>query len=578
MKAVGSGHEAKDITADQSPTHNSLVFPEAMPVERWIAAGLFVASCAYLCAFVRYMPLDQDEGIVLQGAERILRGQVLYRDFFSFFTPGSYYLAALLFKSFGNSLIVARAALVIYGGFFTVFTYWMTRRVCARWIALMVADFAMVACLPWRFMVLHNWDSTLWLCLAVYCAVLVVQTRHAGWAFGLGSFVCFTFLFEQSKGAGLMIGLLVGFCILARMQPHLGLWSRANGSALLAGLAWPLTLTIGYFAAHHALAPLIADWTWPLHHYSTVNQVPYGWADWSDQTRNNLFGSGDRVQTIVAAVAVAPCFIFPALPIVGLFLLVRSLISVRRGRMAPDRACYYCVVGSSVGGALLSVVAVRMNIVHFVYLAPLLYLVLAWIIDGRDIFPGIAGVVQPVAVAIAFVTFTSAGLALLVANREARFVLETRRGVVRTPAPDELLPFIQAHVPANEKIFVYPYFTLGYYLTATFSATRYEYLQPGMHTRGQDREAIREIDANRTAVVLFESSFYDKIVTSWPNTPVSTFADDPVADYIFEHYHSCATLALGNESQTIGGPSRFSFMLRDGLPCPGNAAMARSEN
>jgi hypothetical protein len=42
--------------------------------------------------------MDPDEGIILQGAERILRGQVPYRDFFSFFTPGSYYLLALLFK------------------------------------------------------------------------------------------------------------------------------------------------------------------------------------------------------------------------------------------------------------------------------------------------------------------------------------------------------------------------------------------------------------------------------------------------------------------------------------------------
>ena len=25
--------------------------------------------------------------------------------------------------------------------------------------------------LPYRFEVLHNWDSTLWACLAVYCAV-----------------------------------------------------------------------------------------------------------------------------------------------------------------------------------------------------------------------------------------------------------------------------------------------------------------------------------------------------------------------------------------------------------------------
>jgi hypothetical protein len=115
--------------AGPSASRATLLFPEKIPAERWIAAGLFVLACLYLCAFRRFMLLDPDEGIVLQGAERILRGEVLYRDFFSFLTPGSYYLLALLFKLFGNSLMVARSTLVFYGGAFTVFAYWMARRV-----------------------------------------------------------------------------------------------------------------------------------------------------------------------------------------------------------------------------------------------------------------------------------------------------------------------------------------------------------------------------------------------------------------------------------------------------------------
>ena len=96
--------------------------------ERWIAAGLFVLACLYLCAFRRFMLLDPDEGIVLQGAERILRGEVLYRDFFSF-SRRALLPAGPPLKLFGNSLMVARTTLVLYGGVFTVFAYWMARRV-----------------------------------------------------------------------------------------------------------------------------------------------------------------------------------------------------------------------------------------------------------------------------------------------------------------------------------------------------------------------------------------------------------------------------------------------------------------
>src|SRR5215472_6310093 len=67
---------------------------------RTIASLIFLASFAYLCFFRRYTAMEPDEGIVLQGAQRILQGQVLYRDLFSFITPGSYYLLVLVFGIF----------------------------------------------------------------------------------------------------------------------------------------------------------------------------------------------------------------------------------------------------------------------------------------------------------------------------------------------------------------------------------------------------------------------------------------------------------------------------------------------
>src|SRR5579864_9521756 len=204
--------EAERERSTESPT---LFLPERHPAERWIAAAIFALTVLYLSLFRRYTSLDPDEGIILQGAQRILHGEVIYRDFFSFLTPGSYYWMALLFKTFGNSMIVARTTLAVYGGIFSTFTYLMARRVCVRWIALLTAYFVTIACLPWRFMALHNWDSTLWSCVAVYCAVRLLETPHASWAFGLGTFTSLTFLFEQSKGAGLVAGLALGFALAA---------------------------------------------------------------------------------------------------------------------------------------------------------------------------------------------------------------------------------------------------------------------------------------------------------------------------------------------------------------------------
>ena len=188
-----------------------IFIPEGSRTERAVALTVFVTACAYLSVFRRYTAMEPDEGIVLQGAQRILGGEVLYRDFFSFFTPGSYYFLALIFKIFGSSIIVARTALVIFGAAFSAITYVLCRRVCSRGSALFVAATITLSTLPYRFLVLHNWDSTLWACLSVYCAVRLIETRSRAWAFAGGSFVALTFLFEQSKGAGLLLGLCAGF-------------------------------------------------------------------------------------------------------------------------------------------------------------------------------------------------------------------------------------------------------------------------------------------------------------------------------------------------------------------------------
>src|SRR6185312_10630636 len=100
--------------------------------------------------------LEPDEGIALQGATRILHGQFPYRDFFSFYTPGSYYLLAGLFGIFGNSLLVARTSLAVTGALCSVITYLLSRRVCSRGMSIFAATLATTVGAAFRFLVLHN--------------------------------------------------------------------------------------------------------------------------------------------------------------------------------------------------------------------------------------------------------------------------------------------------------------------------------------------------------------------------------------------------------------------------------------
>ena len=65
----------------EDKSHASAIFrPELFRFERYIAVAVFLLSVAYLLLFRRFTTLEPDEGIVLQGAQRILHGEVLYRD------------------------------------------------------------------------------------------------------------------------------------------------------------------------------------------------------------------------------------------------------------------------------------------------------------------------------------------------------------------------------------------------------------------------------------------------------------------------------------------------------------------
>ena len=218
--------------------------PELDRTDQGIAAAIFALTVAYLWVFRHYTSMEPDEGIVLEGAQRILRGEVLYRDFFSYFTPGSYYFLALLFKIFGSSFLVARTALVFFGGVYSTVAYLLAGRVCSRTSAIFAAGIVTLTTLAYRFEVLHNWDSTLWACLAVYCAVRWLESPRWTWAFATGSLASVTCLFEQSKGAGLVLGLGVGLAAVAFLDRQKSLWNRAIGSGLAVGMAWLCSTSI----------------------------------------------------------------------------------------------------------------------------------------------------------------------------------------------------------------------------------------------------------------------------------------------------------------------------------------------
>jgi 4-amino-4-deoxy-L-arabinose transferase-like glycosyltransferase len=519
-----------------------------------VALLIFLGCLGYLCLFRHFTSMDPDEGILLQGATRVLDGQVPYRDFFSFYTPGSFYFLAAPFRVFGNSFLVARMSLALIGASCSVVTYVLARRVCSRAISVLAAVLATTVGTAFRFEVLHNYYSTGFACLAVYSAIRLVETKNRRWGVATGSLTALTFLFEQSKGGGLALGLLVGYLLLRNSLKHLPVVT------LIAGLIWPFLITFGYFAAQHATAQMVSSWLWPLHHYTSANHVPYGWQNWSDVKRGVIFGTGPMVARLAKLIVVSPGFVVPALPLIAVALLFYWSKQLWAQQEVENEAAYYVVMCSALTGLLVSTVIVRPDILHFLYAAPLWYVVLAWILGAPVRNRTLLGV-RPWLIWYVAIAFGMLGFAMLLATTGAHNRFETRRGVVFTTDSDAVIPYLQAHSSPGDAILVYPYLPLYNYLSATRSPSRLDFFQPGMNTDMQADEIIDTLRSTGVHAVLFEPGFAEKIGEAWPETPLSEVGRDPVSDYIAHNFRLCRVLSTPDRSQ-------FEYMVRKASRCP----------
>jgi hypothetical protein len=205
-----------------------------------VCRGLGDRYCAVCC--LRHLPVAisettqiffGDEGIFLEGAQRIVRGQVPYRDFFTYFTPGSYYWIALRFKLLGTSLFAGRVILLAYGGTLSLVLYMLARRTCSRRVAALAA---------WLFLVIDRLIGSS--CRTTGIARAGAPRRKRPW---LGfnrrgsalarDLVSVTCLFDQPKGFGLIVGFSLGFLIIAWRSPRAGICTDMLAAA--AGISLP---------------------------------------------------------------------------------------------------------------------------------------------------------------------------------------------------------------------------------------------------------------------------------------------------------------------------------------------------
>src|SRR5215472_14361053 len=170
---------------------------------------LAAASCLFWFLFNRETALSYSIGYNLYGAERILEGQVPYRDFHTLYPPATVYLNAALLKVFGVRLYTALFGVFVFKALTTTVIYLSGRQVMPRAWATAAAVYSIVWLRPngpFKAVPMHY--GALMLAASLCCLLRYQRNGRIYWVFGSGVATGLLALFKHNIGAYALAGFL----------------------------------------------------------------------------------------------------------------------------------------------------------------------------------------------------------------------------------------------------------------------------------------------------------------------------------------------------------------------------------
>ena len=481
---------------------------------------LMFAFCAslYLLPLMRILLGNGDEGLLVVGAARIAHGQIFGRDFFEVVGPGTFYWLALFFKLFGVTFVATRLCLFVSSLGTALAMYFMSRRICKRYLFLPCILLAGTYFGPSWPAISHHVDSNCFALLAVVCTLVWQDKRKLPLLFAAGALAGATTCFLQPKGILLLLALLVWLWMQHRKSPVSLSWLRA----VAAGYMSVVALMLFYFWSRHALWDLLYDnMIWPSKHYGTLNVVSYAHGViqlyWD---RFVIAESGFRWTIVTASVLIVPFLFVAALPVLLPALAARSV----RNRVRPEILLYWLC-----GVALWVSEIHRSDICHLVFGSPLLIILGVYYLQQYRAKMADLGL-QILAISATFLACFNLLLAL------SAHSVPTRVGSVALFKTNPALTFLQGKADAGEEIFAYPYCAMYYFLSGTVNPTRYAALLYNFNTPSQFEEVVAVLDQRRVRYVVWNTGFEKSAQISFPN--MKKVRDDQliIEPYLQSHY------------------------------------------
>jgi hypothetical protein len=482
-------------------------------------AALTFAVC-YLRLFVLpHTPLlvwGDALGYATKGV-RLLEGELPYRDFFEFLTPGTDLVYALVFRCLGVSLWAMHLVMATLAALAALWMTWCAGRLVRGWFVLLPAVLLLGLVLSYSLDPTHHWFST----VALMGAVWVLFNGHSlGRVAGAGAFCGVAASFTQTKGAAAVIALVAYFIWIAvREKDQTGQWWRR--SLVLCGSALAVFAVIN---GPFILASGAGRWAWdvmvfPTRYFGSVSG-------------NNWTGAAAQFMEYPTR---AKWIIFPFQFFVVPLTYVWFFVRLARAKSDQREPWNQLVLIAVVGVAMLAAVAPAMSIRRISAASPPAILLLTWLLRK-------SGKVRAGIVLGAVSTAIALGQIAVIQLKPQR-TLDLPVGRVAVPPKTDyydVYHWMAENTKPGQWYFGFATLTLPLELrnpTPMAEMTRGEYTRPD-----QVAAIVQGIERVKVPVIVLRTQRNPP--RSWDQLPDHL---QPFRDDLYLHYRKIITFASGDE-------------------------------
>jgi hypothetical protein len=204
-----------------------------------------------------------DEGFTYQAINRILNGQVFYKDFYCLVTPGTYYLGAIFELLFGSNILILRSLTAFCIACFSTLAYHMSKRYINNEILSLMCfasinfiSFSMGGYLSY---IIYAYQANFFGVLSVYYFLNFFYDKQKRKDSILsGTFLTICFLFKQTVCLYYLIAMIIAcaFILLVQKDIH-KIMIFVKG--LLVPCVTGAIFFLAYFGIHGALEDMFRN-------------------------------------------------------------------------------------------------------------------------------------------------------------------------------------------------------------------------------------------------------------------------------------------------------------------------------